>query len=161
MAFVALHYRFSQSFPFPASDVFRWVTDYRADDLGRMGVDGSRGVTRLGPQTFLLRDVYMGGDGRRTVKKKLIHTYPDRMTYTNTQLAGPNVNSQFFYQIVPEGGHACRLDYTGCEMTDLEDPSPRATAAAAKAARRADAALWKRLAKEIARDLSPRRSKAR
>lgn len=154
MPLVAIDYRFSQRFAVPAAEAYAWATDYTSGDIEILGFRGRRKVEELCRGAFLLTDTIVRDDGTRVVKRKLVRLYPERLSYVNTHIAGPNKYSQFFYEMVPEGKNASRLDFTGREVLPLErQPGARERAAMARRIRGEDAAMWKRIARAMARDL--------
>ncbi len=157
MPFIAIDYRFSQRFAFPARRVYAWVTDFQPHDIDLQGKKGRRKAVPLCDGAILVTDTFVTGDGRRVSKKKIIRLYPRRLSYTNTHLAGPNKYSQYVYEIVPEGARSSRLDFTGREVRSAGAMTKRQLTAHARLARSATAAIWRRLARAMARDLAPRR----
>lgn len=149
---VSIDYRFSQRFKAPASEVFAWAIDYDAGDIERMGMKGKRKVARVCDGVVLLTDTVVRSNGTSVVNKKLVRIDATRMRWTNTSLVGPIQHSQFLYEIVPEGDGACRLDFTGLQIEELEPSSKEAIAARAKVVRREDSALWKTLAAAFVAD---------
>ncbi len=152
MPLVSLRFDFTQRFRRPAREVYAWATDYRPDDpAGVMGLEGSRRVEWLGPDTLLLTD-RLGPPGERVAKKKLVRLYPERLAWTSTHLSGPNKHSQFLYELFPDGPRACRLVFTGSQaIYPDEAPPPGEVRALARKVRDQDAALWRRLAAALDR----------
>lgn len=153
MPLVAIDYRFSQRFGFPAAQVYAWATDYRPGDIEMLGKKGRRKAVFLCADAILLTDMFVRDDGRRVSKKKLIRLYPERLCYVSTHMAGPNKYSQFFYEIVPEGKRASRLDFTGREIVSVASMTLRERAAHARNGRLETAAMWRRIARAMANDL--------
>ncbi len=156
MPFIAIDYRFSQRFAFRARRVYAWVTDFQPHDIELQGKKGRRKAIPLCDGAFLLTDTFVGGDGKRVSKKKIMRLYPRRLSYTNTHLAGPNKYSQYLYEIVPLGARSSRLDFTGREIRNVKAMTKRQLAAEARRAKARTAAIWRRLARAMARDLAPR-----
>jgi hypothetical protein len=153
MIATSVRYGFSQRFPFPRDRVFAWATDYDPGDLARMGLTGRRGIRRLTDDAFVLTDTYETPAGA-VRKQRLVRLFADRYAWTNTHLSGPNRHSQFLYELAAEGAEASRLDFTGLALVYAEAAlGPREVAALARQAARDDAAVWKRLARALARDL--------
>lgn len=97
----SLRYHFSQIFALPPLEVYKWCTAYDPNDLTLMHQKGNRRITHLTENTIILTDTFSNEKG--TIKKsKLIQLYPDRLSWTNTHLSGPNKYSQFLYEIKPE-----------------------------------------------------------
>lgn len=150
-----VRYQFSQLFDVPAEAAYRWCTDYRPDDWGRMGKKGTRKIKHLNEDTLILTDTVTeeGGD---VTKKRLVRLNSDRLAWTNTHLAGPNKHSQFWYQIVALGKGRSRLDFTGLQVNYGERPSPSRTREMAGELRKGDSQMWTLLAKEMSKDLRPK-----
>ena len=102
MHYYTVHYKFSQSFPFPVQAAYDWATDYDEEDLSLMGLQGKREIERVDGDTLVLYDTFFS-DGRTTKKKRLVRLFPELLMLTNTRLAGPMKHSQFIYQFVAEG----------------------------------------------------------
>lgn len=156
MPAVSVRYRFTVRLPAPPAAAYRWATDFRPDDLARMGEVGTRRVDRLAPDALVLTDTTRRGRGKVT-KSRLVRLLPEELSWTNTHIGGPFLHSQFLYRLEPSGRGASRLTFTGLQ---LEHPSRRPTPAAMRArareVARADAAAWRRLARAMAQELGPR-----
>jgi len=148
---------FSQRFPFPAKAVFRWATDYRPNDYQLMGHTGKRKIAVLSGNAFILTDTLCRTDGAKVTKKKLVRTFPDRLTWTNTHLSGPNRYSQVLYRLVAEGPKRSRLDYLG-QHVEGRPLAGRELKVLAARVRRSDIAIWKNLARAMVEDLGTRRT---
>jgi hypothetical protein len=149
----SVYYRFSQNFRFPARQAYRWSTSYHQKDISLMGLEGQRKVERLAPDTFILTDTIIHG-GRGSTKVKLVRLNPRRLSWTSTHLSGPNKHSQFLYEILPVGERASRLVFTGLQVCYSDrKPTAKERAEMARKERKADAATWKNLAREMERDL--------
>lgn len=146
---VSVSYSFSQRFKAPANEVFAWATDYDAGDIERMGFKGKRNVARVCDGAIVLTDTVIGPKGK-VRKKKLVRIDAQRLRWTNTHLVSPVQHSQFLYEIVAEGESACRLDFTGLQLEELEPSSKKAVKARARELKREDSALWKNLARAFA-----------
>lgn len=159
MAAYTTRYKFSQRFKVPAEDAYRWATDYRSDDWSLMGKRGKRSIEHLSENAIILSDrVY--GEGRYVSKRRLVLLYPERLSWTNTHIGGPNKHSQFLYEIIPEGKNSSRLDFTGFQIDygATERPTPEKIESLSNKLREDDAGMWRLLAKAMERDLkSPRR----
>jgi hypothetical protein len=154
MALVTLAFQFSQRFPFSAAEVYRWATNYQPGDIGLLGKQGRRGIAILNDDTVMLTDVFVTPDGGRVTKKKLIRLYPAHQRWTNTHVSGPNKHSQFLYQLVSMGKHACRLEFTGAQLLTVDkQPSAASLRAQTEHLLKEDKAMWKGLARALAADL--------
>jgi hypothetical protein len=148
----SVRYEFSQDFRAPARDAYEWCLDYRPDDWGRMGKRGTRRIRRLNADTLILTDTVFGKHGAVT-KRRLVRMDPIRLAWTNTHVSGPNLHSQFWYQIVERAGGTSRLAFTGLQVNYGKRPSDSAVAKMASELRADDSQMWRLLAKEMARDL--------
>ena len=153
MPLISVNFEFIQRFKVPAKAAYAWATDYRPDDHELMGRRGRRKIDRICGDTLILTDTIETGGGGRVTKKRHIRLYPERLTWINTHISGPNRHSQFVYEIVPEGRNACRLRFTGREIRKAGPTSARQLAALVAEERKEDAALWKRLARAMEADL--------
>ncbi|HEY3357829.1 MAG TPA: hypothetical protein VGQ83_31550 [Polyangia bacterium] len=151
MPLCSIPYHFSQRFPFSAAAVLRWATDYHPEDIELFGMRGRRRIHWLCDDTVLLTDTFARDDGRHLSKQKLVRIYPDRLRWTSTHLTGPNRYSQFLYELVAEGKHVCRLEFTGRHIEEREPPSREALLARARELKRGDALVWRNLARAMAR----------
>src|SRR5271169_5857451 len=152
----AVSYSFIQRFPFPAKDVYDWCVDYRSDDYGRMGEEGTRKVRRVDEDTLMLDDTVVT-DGKAKSKSRLIKLYPDLLTWTNTRVSAAGRHSQFLYRIVPEGSKRSRLEFTGSQVNEAKrKPSPSRIAALSAEEAKTDSRAWVLLANELKSDLSGR-----
>jgi hypothetical protein len=118
-----------------------------------MHENAKREILRITETTLVLTDVYDDKNGS-IKKQKLVHLYPNRLTWTSTHLTGPNKYSQFLYEIVPEGKRASRLDFTGLhiEYNNEEKFDKEEIKLLASKLRKEDSAAWKLLAKEMERE---------
>ncbi len=96
-----------------------------------MGMKGERRIRHISKNAIVLND-RIKRDGRHIAKQRLVLLYPEKLSWTNTHLAGPNKRSQFVYEIAPEGKGTSRLDFTGFQINyDDGDITPAAVAALA------------------------------
>jgi hypothetical protein len=149
---VSIPITFSQRFPFQAKTVFRWATDYQPNDFQLMGHTGKRKIAALPGNAFVLTDTLFKTDGTKVTKKKLVRIFPDRLTWTNTHLTGPNRHSQVLYQLVAEGPKRSRLDFMG-QHVEARTLAGRELQNLAARVRRDDIAIWKNLARAMGKDL--------
>jgi hypothetical protein len=154
---VSVRYTFTQALPFPARDAFTWAVDYRPGDFALMGVEGRRRISKISDDAFLLNENLRRGDGVK--RTKLVRIDPERMTYSSTHLSGPAKHSQFIYEILPDGKERSMLRFTGLLLYRSEkELSRKEVASIAAEERKFDSQIWKRLAKEMERDLRGTRS---
>jgi len=150
----SLQYHFSQIFVISPLEAYMWCTNYDPNDLTLMHQKGKREITRLTENTIILTDTFY--NEKKTIKKKkLIQLYPDRLSWTNTHLSGPNKYSQFLYEIKPENEGLSKLNYIGLQM---EHKKPIKLGKKEIEAREIeqmnqDASVWKIIAKEMEKEL--------
>jgi hypothetical protein len=150
----SLLYHFSQIFSVPPSDAYKWCTDFDPNDLTLMHQKGKREITHVTENTIILTDTF--SKEKKTIKKKkLVQLYPDRLSWTNTHLSGPNKYSQFLYEIKPENKSSSKLNYIGLQMEynkpiklDKKEIETREIEQMNQ-----DAAVWKIIAKEMEKEL--------
>ena len=148
----SIHYKFSQPFDFPARAAYDWCIDYQPDDWKRMGKKGTRRIKRLNEDTLILTDT-VTDKGSPVTKRRLVRLNPERLSWTNTHLAGPNKHSQFWYRIVEEGDGRSRLDFLGLQVNYGKPPSPADIAKMAEGLKADDKGMWLLLAEEMGKDL--------
>jgi hypothetical protein len=153
-----LTYRFTTKLPVSRARAYRWATDYRPDDLKRAGIRASRRVETLTKDLILLTDSFDSDPfssrrGARSVKKKLVHLYPDQWAWSSTHVSGPALHSQFLYRLTPRGATACTLHFTGSQVEHVtRGPTPASIQRRARELRREDSQLWGRFSAEILKD---------
>ncbi len=152
MRLISVGFEFTQRFEVPAKEAYAWATDYRPDDPSLLGWRGRRRIDRLCEGTLVLTDTILKTGGGRVTKKRLIRLYPERLTWINTHISGPNRHSQFLYEVTPIGPNASRLRFTGREIRKSAPKSGRQLEALAAALRKEDAALWRSLARAMETD---------
>ena len=146
----SVRYRFSQRFDAPPKKAYEWCTDYRTDDWTIMGKNGKRKIERLNEDTIILTDTYAGKNGPVT-KQRLVRLSPESLAWTNTHVGGPNLHSQFWYQIVPEG-KGSRLDFTGLQVNYGRRPSVKKVAKLSEELAKEDSGMWLLLAEAMHKD---------
>jgi hypothetical protein len=150
---ISVNFEFVQRFKVPAKAAYAWATDYRPEDHELLGWRGRRKIDRICNDTLILTDTVQKAGGGRVTKKRHVRLYPERLTWINTHISGPNRHSQFLYEITPEGRNSSRLRFTGREIRKAEPTSARQLAALVAEERKEDSALWKRLARAMEADL--------
>ena len=150
MTSYSIRYSFIQPFSVPAAMAYEWCTDFKPDDLARMGMKGTRKVERLNDDTIILTDRLQD---KRERKQRLVRLNPDRLSWTSTHLTGPNRFSQFWYRIGPNGPGESRLEFTGLQVNYGKRPSDAKIAEMAKELRADDSGMWVLLAKDMRKDL--------
>jgi hypothetical protein len=155
-----LTYRFLTKLPVSRPRAYRWATDYRPTDLQLAGLKARRNVELLTTDLILLTDTFdsdpfSSRPGARTVKRKLVHLYPDRWAWTSTHISGPAKFSQFLYQLTPRGPAACTLEFTGSQVEQADRaPTPSSLKRRTGELQREDSRLWVRFAAVLAEDSS-------
>jgi hypothetical protein len=151
----AIHYSFSQRFNVSAREAFDWCTDYSPEDMMLMqDENATRKVQRLSDDVIVLVDTHVN-KGKCAVKQKLVCLYPKRLMWISTHLSGPNKYSQFLYEITPQGDRKCCLTFTGLQFDNnvKEDEGEEEAEVFGKKLKNMDSEIWKRLAKEMEKEL--------
>ena len=144
----SVRYHFSQRFSSPAKKAFEWCTSFDPKDTELMCEENSeRQVIPLTETTLILKDTFHLPT-ETVEKQKLVQIYPDQLTWVSTHLSGPNRHSQFLYVISPRGRTASVLDFYANHLEYTENANARLLA---KQLCKEDAALWKLLAKAMAK----------
>ncbi len=116
--------------------------------------DAQRQVTQISEGTINLTDIFHTSKGR-VEKQKLVQLYSNQLSWISTHLTGPNRYLQFIYEISAEGDGASRLDFTALHLEydkgNLDSDCIKSFAAKLK---EEDSAIWKLLAKAMAKELS-------
>jgi len=144
-------YKFSQRFDVPAQDAYKWCTDYEPNDLALMKEKGKRKIQRITDNTIILTEVIYQGT-EKIKKTKLVKLNPNRLSWYNIQISGPNRYSAFLYEIVPESKRSSRLNFTGLLLVYGTKLSSKKLKHTANAERQYDSNVWKLLAKAMAKD---------
>jgi hypothetical protein len=143
---LSVRYYFSQRFNVSAQRAFDWCIDFDPKDHDLMGdANAKRQISHITPDTIILTDVFLSPSGF-IEKQKLVQLYPNRLSWTSTQLTGPNKYSQFLYRITAEGKGFSALNFTGLHLE--YDEKADAKLLADKLCKE-DAAVWKLLAKAM------------
>jgi len=155
LAAFSICYSFSQKFSVPAIVAYEWCTDYRPDDFSLMGIKGKREIRKITENTIVLTETTYSG--RKPIKKhKLVKLDPNRLSWSNTHISGPNRHSQFLYEIVAEGEAGSRLDFRGLQVNYSKTKmTPGVVASLELKAKEEDAKLWKLLAKKMEEQVNP------
>jgi hypothetical protein len=144
-------YKFSQRFDVPARDAYKWCTDYEPNDLALMKEKGQRKIQRITDDTIVLTEVIYQ-NVRKIKKTKLVKLNPNRLSWHNIQISGPNRYSEFLYEIVPENRRRSKLNFTGLLVVYGTKPSSKRLKHIANVERQYDSNTWKLLAKAMAKD---------
>jgi hypothetical protein len=148
-----MHYEFVQEFNVPAQKAFDWCTDYQAEDMALMHEENAeRKIQRVADDVVILLDTF-NREGKRIEKQKLVCLYPARLMWTSTHLTGPNKHSQFLYEITPLKTGRSQLKFTASSL-DYQILNSEAAGASSEELRKMDAETWKRLAREMDKELN-------
>ena len=148
-----IRYHFSQRFTVSAKIAFEWCIDYQPEDPALMNEPtAERKVTWLTDSTLILKESFRVIDGI-VEKQKLVHLYPDQLSWVSTHLTGPNKYSQFIYQITPEGDAASHLEFNAQHIEHQENLSQKELKAMTDKLCAEDSDLWKLLAKAMEKEL--------
>jgi hypothetical protein len=147
-----IRYHFSQHLPVSAQAAYKWCTDFQPEDHALMGEgDAEREVTWLTDSTLILKETFRTIEGK-TEKEKLVQLYPERLTWVSTHISGVNKYSQFIYEIIAED-ETSRLDFTALHIEHVENLSENEVRRLSDVLLDYDSGVWKRLAKEMEREL--------
>ena len=150
----SVSYKFSQRFRVPAKQAYKWCTNYQPTDLSLMNEEGQRKIRRVTEDTVILTET-LDQNGKRIRKIKLVKLNPVNMSWYNIQILGPNKNSAFIYQIVPEGKTCSKLTYTGFLVVYSKVGfTPKRIKQIANHEKRVDANAWKLLARAMEKDIN-------
>lgn len=149
----AMHYEFVQEFNVSAEKAFDWCTDYQAEDMALMHEENAkRKVQRIADDVVILLDTF-NREGKSVEKQKLVCLYPARLMWTSTHLTGPNKHSQFLYEITPLKAGRSQLKFTASSL-DYQILNSEAAGTRSEELRKMDAETWKRLAREMDKELN-------
>ena len=148
-----IHYSFRQNLNASARRTFDWCTDYKPEDMAWIQEgNATRKVQRVANDMVILVDTFPN-KGKSVVKQKLVCLYPDRLTWTSTHLTGPNKYSQFLYEITPQTRKQCCLKFTAAHVYHGAMKGKQETEILAEELRKSDSEVWKRLARELEKQL--------
>jgi hypothetical protein len=150
----SIRYSFSQRFCNPASEAYKWCTNYTPQDHALMHESAKREILHITEDTILLIDTHY--KNKRSIRKRrLVKLDPDQLSWTSTHLTGPNKYSQFHYEIKPESKNSSRLYFTGVqiEYCKKEKPDDKTIQKLGSKLRKQDSAAWKLLANEMTQDV--------
>ena len=104
-------YSFSQSFQVTSQKAYEWSTDFTADDHTLMGEkETKRQVMHLSDNIIILKET-LHTDSGDIAKQKLVHLYPNQLSWVSTHLTGPNKHSQFIYKMSAKDHNASYLSF--------------------------------------------------
>lgn len=148
-----VRYGFNQTFNVPAKNAFEWCTDYKPSDLALMREKGERRILRITEDTIILTETFH--KAATTIKKrKVVRLNKPNLSWTNTHISGPNLYSQFLYEIVPVGKNRSRLNFTGLLICHSKAAlNKRKLNRITAIERRVDSRAWRHLAAAMNSDL--------
>ncbi|MGA3295897.1 MAG: hypothetical protein ABSD41_00435 [Candidatus Bathyarchaeia archaeon] len=150
----SVSYKFSQRFRVPAKQAYKWCTNYEPSDLSLMNEEGQRRIRKVTDDTVILTETF-NQNGKMVKKIKLVKLNPTCLSWYNIQILGPNKNSAFIYQIVPEGKSRSKLTYIGLLVVYSKAPfTPKRIKQIATNERRGDSNAWKLLARAMEKDIN-------
>lgn len=152
----SVNYKFTQRFHVPAKQAYKWCTDFEPTDLTLMNEKGERKIRRATEDTVILTES-LTHKGKTIIKNKLVKLNARTTSWYNIHISGPNKNSAFIYQIVPEGKTKSKLIFTGFRIEYSKAPlTPTRIKQIANRERKLDSGAWRLLARSMERDLSKR-----
>ena len=150
----SVSYKFSQGFRVPARQAYKWCTNYEPTDLSLMNEEGQRRIRKVTEDTVILTEK-SNQKGKMVKKVKLVKLNPVNMSWYNIHIVGPNKNSAFVYQIVPEGKTRSKLTFTGFLVVYSKASfSPKLIKQIANNEKRGDSNAWKLLARAMEKDIN-------
>jgi hypothetical protein len=113
-----------------------------------------RQVTHLTDSTLILNEIFHTNSGD-IEKQKLVHLYPDRLSWVSTHLTGPNKYSQFIYKITAEGNNASSLNFVALHIEHEKEAMTKTDIKLlADKLCEYDSKAWKLLAKTMEKELN-------
>ena len=149
-----IRYHFNQSFIVSAKEAYLWCTDFTPQDHKLLDENNAeREVVHLADSTLILKETFHTSSGI-IEKQKLVQLYPERFSWVSTHLTGPNMYSQFIYEISEKGADISCLDFTALHLEYREKKlgAKEAKVLAAKLCEY-DSKVWKLLAKALEKEL--------
>lgn len=160
MPMITIPFRVTQAFPVPAADAYAWATDFDAKDIALFGRKGRRKVIRLTDDTLILADTIVGDDGKKISSRKLIHLFPERLTWTSTHLDGPTMHSQLTYEITARGKKGSQLTYSGHRVESVKRKTPGLVKKRSGEVAKMGGGAWSKLAAAMIAERKPAGRKA-
>jgi hypothetical protein len=154
-----ISYKFSQHFKVSAKEAYDWCTDFSPQDPEIMqSKNARRQIIKISAAIVILKDAFYNGDSE-LVTEKLVHFYPQRLMWVSTHLTGSNMHSQFIYELSQECNDSSKLDFTAVHLENRENLSEEKAKKLAAQLCRCDSKIWRLLALEMEKQLSPRHGK--
>ena len=150
---ITIRYKFSQHFHVSPEQAYMWCTDFSPQDPQFLGyIITKRQVIPLSEGLMLLIDTIQT-DKNTLEKQKIVHLYPDRLSWVLTHITGPTKYSQFRYEILPDAS-GCHLNYDALQVEHEKDYlSPDEQLQFAKILCKKDSDMWQLLAKAMEQEL--------
>ena len=148
-------YRFNQSFAVSAPNAYHWCTDFTPEDHTLMGEDNAeRQVMNVTNGTLILKEIFHTNSDD-IEKLKLLHLYPDQLSWVSTHLTGPNKYSQFIYKVLEKGDNASYLNFTARHIEHQKEiMSKKDIQVLADKLCQYDSKIWKLLAKAMEKEFN-------
>ena len=149
-----IRYQFSQYFSISPKQAYLWCTDFSSQDPPLLGYAiTERQVLFLSEGLLLLSDIFR--TTKNVVEKqKIVHLYPNKLSWVLTHITGPTKYSQFRYEIVPDVPAGCHLNYEAFHVEHENDSlSSDEQLQFAKVLCKKDSDIWQLLAKAMEQEL--------
>jgi hypothetical protein len=118
---ITIRYRFSQNFAVSQKQAYLWCTDFTSQDPQFLGsIITERQVLPLSEGLILLKDV-LRSDQSVVEKQKLVHLYPDKLSWVLTHITGQTKYSQFRYELLSDSTGCCYLNYEALHVEHEKD----------------------------------------
>jgi len=117
---VTIRYRFSQHFDVLSEQAYLWCTDFSPQDSQLLGcILTERQVVPISEGLILLIDIFRTAQGT-VEKQKIVHLYPDKLSWVLTHITGTTKHSQFRYEILADK-NGCHLNYEALHIEPAKD----------------------------------------
>lgn len=149
-----IRYHFSQSFAVSARLAYRWCTDFTPEDHALMGENNvERQVVHVEDDLLVLKEIFHKSSDD-VEKQKLVHLYPDQLSWVSTHLTGPNKHSQFTYELLDKGNNTSCLNFSAHHVEYQKEIMTRTDIEVlADNLCKSDSEAWKLLAKTMEKEL--------
>jgi hypothetical protein len=117
---VTIRYRFSQHFDVLPKQAYLWCTDFSPNDVQLLGgIITERHVVPISEGLILLIDIFRAAQST-VEKQKIVHLYPDKLSWVLTHITGSTKYSQFHYEILTDT-NGCHLNYDALHIEHGKD----------------------------------------
>jgi hypothetical protein len=149
---VTIRYKFSQNFTVPSKQAYLWCTDFSPQDSQLLScLLTERQVVSLSEGLILLTDISRTAQNI-VEKQKIVHLYPDKLSWVLTHITGPTKHSQFRYEII-EDANGCHLNYEALHVEyEKDDMVQDEKLQLAKTLCKKDSDMWQFLAIAMQQD---------